>query len=137
MSRRKVEVMYFDGCPNVDRAVDQVRVAIAMVGMEGSVDVTLTRVSDEVAAGRKGFLGSPTVLVDGRDVEPDAVARDACDLQCRVYWNDGHLQGAPPSRWIAAALAAAPGERPGSIEPAPSGSTRQSEHDRCNGEGGR
>jgi hypothetical protein len=126
MSRRTVEVMYFDGCPNVELALDRVRAGIASARMDGNVDIALTRIADDVQAARKRFLGSPTIQVDGRDVEPEAAMRDDYGLQCRVYWNDGRLEGAPPSEWVAAALAAGPPtQEPQVAEPSPSGSTRQ------------
>jgi hypothetical protein len=138
MSRRTVEVMYFDGCPNVDLALRQVRAALASAGLDGNVDLAMTRIGDDVEAARKRFLGSPTVLVDGHDVERDAVARDDYGLQCRVYWHDDHRNGAPPSHWIAAALVASPPtERPSVAEMSPSGSIRQGDHGCCDDKGAR
>jgi hypothetical protein len=87
-----------------------------------------------VEAVRKRFLGSPTVHVDGLDVEPDAVTRDDYGLQCRVYWHDGRLEGAPPSRWIAAALEAGPPTVGTKIAgPSPSDSIERGEHGCCDG----
>jgi hypothetical protein len=126
--------MYFDGCPNVDLAAQRVHAAVASVGLTGDVDVVMTRIGDEVEAARKRFLGSPTVHVDGLDVEADAVARDDYGIQCRVYWHDGRLEGAPPSPWIAAALAARPPtERTETAGPSPSGSIERGEHGCCDG----
>jgi hypothetical protein len=126
MSRRAVEVMYFDGCPNVELALDRVRAAIASARMDGNVDIVLSRIADDVEAARKRFLGSPTIQIDGHDVEPEAAMRDDYGLQCRVYWNDGRLEGAPPSKWVAAALAAEPPtQEPQVAEPSPNSSRRQ------------
>jgi hypothetical protein len=104
MAHHAVELMYFDGCPNMDLALKHARAAITSAGLH--IDVVMTRIGDDAEATRKRFLGSPTVHVDGLDVEPDAGVRDNYGLQCRVYWHDGRLEGAPPSHWIAAALAA-------------------------------
>jgi hypothetical protein len=104
---RKVEVLVFEGCPNVETTLAQVRAALASTNEAADVSVVLVE-SDEAAA-RLRFLGSPTVRVDGVDVESSAGARDDYGLQCRVYSIDGRLRGAPPADWIASALR---GDRP-------------------------
>jgi hypothetical protein len=108
MSRRSVEVMFLDGCPHVDLALRHVHAAIASTGLDGAVDVALTRIEDDAEAVRKRFLGSPTVHVDGLDVEPDAACRREYGLHCRLYWDDGRVDGAPPRSLIAAALIGPP-----------------------------
>lgn len=104
MSIRVVDVLFFDGCPNVDDAVERVRSAAAAANLP-DVDVRLVRVETEEEAARTGFLGSPSVRVDGVDVELAARARADFALQCRVYPKEGGgLDGAPPVEWIRAAL---------------------------------
>ena len=99
---KMVEVLYFDGCPNIDVAVDHARKAVAAVA--GSARVQLVRIDGEAAAVDRRFLGSPTIRVDGADV--DAAARERTDfgMQCRVYWVDGKVAGAPPIAWIESTL---------------------------------
>ena len=52
-------------------------------------------VSDLEAAERLRFLGSPTVRVHGRDIEPGADKRTDFALSCRVYRTDAGLAGEP------------------------------------------
>ena len=99
---RKIEVLVFEGCPNVETTLAQVRAALAATNEPA--DVTVVRVeSDEAAVGLR-FLGSPTVRVDGIDVDSSASAREDYGLQCRVYSVGGRLRGTPLAEWIAAAL---------------------------------
>ena len=49
-------------------------------------------------------LGSPTVRVDGRDVEPDADEREQFQHACRVYRTVEGFRGQPDARWVGAAL---------------------------------
>lgn len=63
----KVEVFYFDGCVNHRLAVERVQEVLREEGLEA--EVAETKVSDRAAAQAVGFLGSPTVRVDGLDVE--------------------------------------------------------------------
>lgn len=98
-----VEILYFDDCPNwppVATAVDRLA---RELGAEA--DVRLVRVASEEEAARLRFLGSPTVRVDGRDVEPGAEERRDFALACRVYRTDDGFAGLPREAWIRAALA--------------------------------
>src|SRR5207245_6672434 len=99
---KNVEVLMFEGCPNVEATLTQTRAAIAAAGVPAKVSVV--RLENDEAAVRLRFLGSPTVRVDGIDVDASACTRDDFGLQCRVYSVDGHLAGAPPADWIAAVL---------------------------------
>ena len=99
---RSVEVLVFEGCPNVELALQRARAALVSTRTEA--DVRVVRVEDDTSAKRQRFLGSPTIRVDGVDVEPSARERTDFGMQCRVYAVDGRLDGAPPVAWIEAAL---------------------------------
>lgn len=101
MSTRTIEILFFDGCPNLTATVERVRAAAG----EADVILRLHRVESETEAREAHFLGSPSVRVDGIDVEPDARSRTDFALQCRVYPRElGGLEGAPPAELIRAAL---------------------------------
>jgi hypothetical protein len=114
---RKVEVLVFEGCPNGEATLAQVQAAVASTNEAADVSVVLVESSE--AAVRLRFLGSPTVRIDGVDVDPSASARDDYGLQCRVYSIGGRLCGTPAAEWIASSLRgaapheAAPAARPG------------------------
>lgn len=99
---RTVEILFFEGCPNHERAAEAVRDLAREIGVP--VDVTMVEVHDAEEARRLGFLGSPTVRIDGLDVEPDAQASTALGLACRTYGT----AGVPPRDLLARALSAAP-----------------------------
>jgi hypothetical protein len=101
-----VEVLYFAGCPSVDVAVEHARKAVAAVAT--GAEVRLVRVEGDEEAIRRQFLGSPTVRVDGLDVESEARSRTDFGMQCRVYWVDGRVVGSPPIDWIERALRGEP-----------------------------
>lgn len=61
-------------------------------------------VPDATAAKRERFLGSPTVRIDGRDIEPGAEQRNDLGLKCRFYSTRGGLRGIPPDEWVLDAL---------------------------------
>jgi len=98
----KVEVLYFDGCPNHEALLPHLRELLASVG--ASTDIDLVRVEDADAAERERFLGSPTVRVDGNDVEPGADQRTDFGLKCRLFATPDGLGGMPADQWVLAAL---------------------------------
>jgi hypothetical protein len=68
-------------------------------------ELRLVNVPDEEVAQRVRFLGSPTIRVAGRDVDPQAAERDEYLLSCRVYRTDHGFAGQPEERWVRDALA--------------------------------
>ena len=96
-----VELLFFDGCPNYDRLLARVR----ELADAAHADVVLRKVETPEDAEAERFLGSPTVRVDGTDVEPGAEQRTDFGLKCRLYATPDGLQGVPPEAWILQALA--------------------------------
>ncbi len=105
MSRPRVEILYFQGCPNHEPTLE----LVDRVAKELRLDpvVELVEVPDNEVAARLRFLGSPTVHIGGRDVEPGADKRTDYGLSCRVYRSDQGVAGQPDEAWIRAALAEA------------------------------
>lgn len=98
----KIELLYFDGCPNHEALLPRLRELLDQVSMPASVE--LLQVPDDAAAQRQRFLGSPTLRVDGRDVEPGAELRTDFGLKCRLYRTPRGFDGVPPDAWILDAL---------------------------------
>src|SRR5262245_18398722 len=107
MTRPRVEILYFDGCPNHEPARELVEQAAAELGLQPQIE--LVEVADADAAARLRFLGFPSVRVDGRDVEPGADERSDFVLSCRVYRSERGLVGQPEVDWIRTALSEASG----------------------------
>ena len=105
-----VELLYFDGCPNQTRAQALVERVSNEVGL--GVELKLINVLDPDTALRERFLGSPSIRVDGRDIEPGADARTDYVLACRVYPTDTGTSGQPDERWLRAALRNTNTDRP-------------------------
>lgn len=106
-TRPRIEILTFDGCPNRGPAIDLVSRVVADLGADA--DVRVIDVPDAEAAERTRFLGSPTIRVNGRDIEPGADARSDFILSCRIFRTASGLNGEPDPRWLREALAAATG----------------------------
>ena len=103
MTHPVVEVLTFEGCPHAEPALELVKRVVSELGV--GVDVRRIDVPDPAAAAAQRFLGSPTIRVNGSDVEPGANDRSDFVLSCRVYRTDAGLSGEPDERWLRDALA--------------------------------
>ncbi len=100
-----VEVLSMDGCPNRDAALALVHTIAERSGID--VDLRQIRVRTVQDALRLRFLGSPSIRVNGRDVEPGADVRCDYALGCRLYATPDRPSRLPQPEWISTALAAA------------------------------
>jgi hypothetical protein len=98
----KVELLYFEGCPNHEALLPHLRELLAASGV--TADINLVEVQDSAAAERQGFLGSPTLRINGDDVEPGAHLRSDFGLKCRLFATPHGLRGTPADGWVLVAL---------------------------------
>jgi hypothetical protein len=98
----KVELLYFDGCPSHERLLPRLRELVTAA--DPGAEVELRRIATIKEAKRERFLGSPTVRVDGRDVDPGAEERSDFGMKCRLYRSGEDLNPNPPESWISDAL---------------------------------
>lgn len=99
----KVEVLYFDGCVNHEALLGHLADLLEQAGI--NTPIRLVEVPDDEIAQRERFLGSPTVRIDGRDIEPGADNRSDFGLKCRLYRTPDGLGGIPADEWVLASLA--------------------------------
>lgn len=96
----RIAIRYFDGCPHWQTAFQRVNEVLAEDGYEDiTVDLELVEAPDD--AERLRFIGSPTILLDGKD----PFAGDAAGgygLSCRVYSTPEGPAGAPTNDQIRA-----------------------------------
>ncbi len=102
MTRPGVQILYFEGCPNHDPA----RALVERLARQLRIDpeIELVEVADPDDAVALRFLGSPTVRVDGVDVEPGAEARRDFAFSCRIYRGERGVSKQPDERWVREAL---------------------------------
>ncbi len=95
-----IELVYDSGCPNVEDARTNLRRALRQMSLDVSWREWNRRDPELPEHARR--RGSPTVLVDGRDVVREATEPNgAC---CRLYEGEGGYRRAPPIAAIVAAL---------------------------------
>ena len=93
----KVEVLYFEGCRNFLPTVERLKAVLRHAGLP--MEVSEIEVRDTSAAKALKFFGSPTIRVNGMDIEVDSRSIADTGLACRRY-----LGGLPSEEMIRTAL---------------------------------
>jgi hypothetical protein len=101
----EVELLWWRGCPSAQPAIELVREEMERLGLASSA-LSVREVRDQADAERERFVGSPTIRVDGRDMQDPG--DEPLGLTCRVYrLADGRVSALPDRADVSAALAAA------------------------------
>ena len=98
----RVEFLWWEGCPSHPEALAQLRQEMEALGLDpGSVE--MREVTSDEGAEHERFVGSPTIRVDGADVEPPG--SEPTGLTCRVYRRaDGRISALPDRARVREAL---------------------------------
>jgi hypothetical protein len=97
-----VELLWWRGCPSWEQALERLRAAMEAVGLDPAAVVVYEVETDEDADAER-FVGSPTIRIEGRDIQ--APAETATGLTCRVYrLRDGRISAIPDPADIRDAL---------------------------------
>jgi protein-disulfide isomerase len=97
----RVEVLYVADCPARAPAVEMLAGVFAEAGMTAEIQQVLVR--DEAMARQLRFRGSPTIRIDGRDVENTPAGAATFGVCCRLY-RGSPLAGVPPLAMIQRAV---------------------------------
>jgi hypothetical protein len=101
----EVEFLYWQECPSHPQALAELSAAMSELGLDPSI-VAVRAVTTEEQASREGFVGSPTIRIDGVDIQPPE--DEPIGLSCRVYHRrDGRISPTPDPADLRAALEAA------------------------------
>lgn len=106
----RVELLWWSGCPSWERALAELREEMSAAGLDPA-EIELREVTTDEGAAREGFVGSPTIRVEGRDLQPPE--GEPSGLTCRVYrLRDGRVSPLPDREDLRDALASAAGAGP-------------------------
>jgi hypothetical protein len=109
-TRLRVSFLYYEDCPSHDLALERLREVMAGEGTPGEMEVI--KVETEEQAHELRFVGSPTIRVDGRDIDPPSDSHYA--LTCRAYrLEDGRISPLPTKDMIRRAFRSPAKSRPG------------------------
>ena len=77
----RIELLWWRECPSWNRALAELREEMRVLGLDPD-SVEVREVAAEEDAERERFVGSPTIRIDGRDIQP---TDEPAGLTCRVY----------------------------------------------------
>jgi hypothetical protein len=98
----RIQLLYFDGCLNAAKTLEDLNAVLAGEGLQ--VEVERIRVRNSSHARRLRFLGSPSIRVNGRDVEPEARSRADYGFMCRTYFAGAESANTPSRAQIVRAI---------------------------------
>ena len=98
----KIELLYFEGCPSYLPARQTLREALDSLGREDQIREIEVRTQADAEAIR--FVGSPSIRINGFDIEPWARTARGFGLSCRTYVNGSRHGGVPSAELIRRAI---------------------------------
>lgn len=94
----RIEFFYFEECPSHEQALQRLLKVLSEEGIEAEPSITEVK-TDEQAQDLE-FVGSPTILVEGRDISPH-LEHPNYALTCRTYYlEDGRVSPLPSEEMI-------------------------------------
>lgn len=103
----KIELLWFEDCPNHEAAERMLSEVLGEYGVREAIE--RVEVPDEETGNRVTFPGSPTIRINGVDVEPGWEECEDCTPRCRLYFTSSGMRGVPERGWIESAVAVAVG----------------------------
>lgn len=101
-----IRVLLIPDCPSRAKTLENLSQALVLEGVANDASVKVIDVRTGQEAQQEGLIGSPTLLVNGVDVEGAHAGERGFALGCRTYLTDGTIAGAPSISTIRAALRA-------------------------------
>ena len=101
----KVEFLWFDDCPN--HAATRALLREVLDELAPGTPVEDVNATDPETAARLRFPGSPTIRVNGRDVDPTYTDPGDYTPRCRLYRTSEGLRGNPERSWVEEAIRSA------------------------------
>ncbi len=86
-----IQLYYFDDCPSWQVGLENLKQAVQLENISASIELIQITTNEEAQAAH--FLGSPSFVVNGKDLWPEE--RETYYLGCRVYQTDQGLRGSP------------------------------------------
>jgi hypothetical protein len=98
----RIEILARKDCDSVGMAIAVVERVVAETGVPAEIEVI--DVATIAQAKKLQCLGSPTVRVDGRDVDKQPNGHVDVSLDDRVYRTERGLAGWPDAEWVREAI---------------------------------
>lgn len=105
----KIELLYFEGCPNHEIALSNLKEVLAEAGVKDEIEIINIENPEDVTKHR--FLGSPSIRINDKDLETDEDESTEYSMRCRRYKNGDLMEGFPSKELINVNLSSNQGEK--------------------------
>jgi len=100
-SNNTVEILYTDACPFWKETLKTINEVMKELNI--SLTVKNTKITTDEEAKRHKFPGSPTIRINGVDI--DSAAKETTGyIGCRIYMYEGRTYEYPPKQMIKTAI---------------------------------
>lgn len=96
----RIEFLYFEGCPSWGNAYFNLIQVLKEEGIKAEIE--MIKVMDGEHAEKVKFLGSPSIRIDGEDIE--GKVEEGYAMRCRIYQTPDGLHGWPSKDMIRRAV---------------------------------
>lgn len=103
----KIEFLYFDGCPNHETALTNLKEVLSEAGIKD--EIRIINIEQPEDATKHRFLGSPSIRINGQDLEIAEDESTEYSMRCRRYKNGDMMEGFPSNELIRAKLSSTQG----------------------------
>lgn len=99
----KIQFLYWEGCQSYKKGLERLYRILEEEQINNVVEVI--KIDTENDAKKWNFVGSPTILINNKDIDPKGLNDNYPSLTCRVYrWEDGRYSPLPSEKMIKEAL---------------------------------
>jgi len=103
----KIEFLFFQGCPHYPSALALLKDMLKEEEVEHPIE--LINVDSDRHAQETRFLGSPSIRINGKDIEEAEIASPDYGIKCRIYNGHAGPIGLPPEGLLRKSIAVAKG----------------------------
>ena len=93
-----IEFLYFDGCPNHEIALTNLKEVLSEAGIKDDIQIINIEQPENVA--KHHFLGSPSIRINNEDLEIKEDESTEYSMRCRRYKNGDVMEGFPSKELI-------------------------------------
>ena len=99
----KIEFLYFEGCPSYKQGLENLKQALRELNLPE--DFEMINIDTDEKAKEYNFIGSPTIRIDGKDLDPRAEKAQLTGYKgCRIYQTPEGIKGFPTVEMIKEAI---------------------------------
>lgn len=99
----KIDFLYWEECPSHGIALERLETALRQEKIQAEVKKVEILTEDD--ARRWSFSGSPTIRINGEDIDPEGARAQRVGLNCRIYHTpEGRVSPTPTEEMIRKAI---------------------------------